>query len=48
MNVLPGAFDFTSGAVSVEAPTTEANAKEWISLDGISFRCAPSGFGGCP
>jgi hypothetical protein len=36
------------GAVSVDAPTTEANAKQWISLDGISFRCAPSGANGCP
>jgi hypothetical protein len=36
------------GAVSVDAPTTEANAKQWISLDGISFRCAPSGSNGCP
>ena len=43
LNVSQGA-----GAVSVDLPTTEANAKEWISLDGISFRCAPSGSDGCP
>ncbi len=37
-----------AGAVSIESPTTFANAKVWISLDGISFRCAPSGSDGCP
>ena len=26
----------------------ETNAKQWLSLDGISFRCAPSGQNGCP
>jgi hypothetical protein len=36
------------GTVLVESPTTEANAKEWVSLDGITFRCAPSGSDGCP
>jgi hypothetical protein len=36
------------GAVSVSAPTTAANAKAFLSLDGISFRCAPSGSNGCP
>jgi hypothetical protein len=36
------------GAVSVDGPTTVANASQWISLDGISFRCAPSGSNGCP
>jgi hypothetical protein len=36
------------GAVAVDAPTTTANGKEWLSLDGISFRCAPSGVNGCP
>jgi hypothetical protein len=37
-----------AGAVSVDTPTTEANAKAFLSLDGISFRCAPSGSNGCP
>jgi hypothetical protein len=37
-----------AGAVHVETPTTEANASAWLSLDGISFRCAPSGSNGCP
>ena len=36
------------GAVLIETPTTFANAEQWISLDGISFRCAPSGQNGCP
>jgi hypothetical protein len=37
-----------AGAVSVDDPTTAANALEYVSLDGISFRCAPSGVDGCP
>jgi hypothetical protein len=37
-----------AGAVSIDPPTTFANAEQWISLDGISFRCAPSGSNGCP
>ena len=45
----PGAGGQGPGAVSVEAPpTTVADAKEWVSLDGITFRCAPSGSNGCP
>jgi hypothetical protein len=40
--------DRGAGAVSIDPPTTFANAQEWISLDGISFRCAPSGQNGCP
>jgi hypothetical protein len=27
---------------------TFADAKAWVSLDGLSFRCAPSGQNGCP
>jgi len=38
-----------AGAVAVNAPpTTVDNAKDWVSLDGITFRCAPSGSNGCP
>ena len=37
-----------AGAVSIDPPTTEVNAKQWLMLDGISFRCAPSGSDGCP
>jgi hypothetical protein len=40
--------DASPGGVSIDPPTTFANAKEWVSLDGISFRCAPSGQNGCP
>ena len=36
------------GAVSIDSPTTVAGAESWISLDGISFRCAPPGQDGCP
>jgi hypothetical protein len=25
-----------------------ADAKQWVSLDGLTFRCAPSGQDGCP
>jgi hypothetical protein len=40
---------FGEGGIAAQPPLqTEANAKEWISLDGISFRCAPSGVNGCP
>jgi hypothetical protein len=41
-------FDEGVGAVAVDVPTTLANAKDWLSLDGITFRCAPSGISGCP
>ena len=27
---------------------TFVNAKNWLSLDGLSFRCAPAGENGCP
>jgi hypothetical protein len=36
------------GRVSVDPPTSENNARQWLSLDGISFRCVPSGSDGCP
>ena len=36
------------GKVWIDAPTTTANAQQWVALDGISFRCAPSGSDGCP
>jgi hypothetical protein len=37
------------GVVEIEPnfPTT-ANAKAWVSIDGLSFRCGPSGEDGCP
>jgi hypothetical protein len=41
--------DLGAGAVSTdEPPTTVTNARQWISLDGMTFRCAPSGSNGCP
>jgi len=36
------------GAVMIDLPATEETAKNWVSLDSISFRCAPSGVNGCP
>jgi hypothetical protein len=38
----------TDGAISPAPPTTGANVGAWLSLSGISFRCAPSGHDGCP
>ena len=41
------AFDnLPAGAVSLGSSWD--NARVWVSLDGISFRCAPSGQNGCP
>ena len=36
-----------NGWVHFEAPTNFEDARAWIVLDGISFRCAPSGSTGC-
>jgi hypothetical protein len=36
----------TNGAVRIESPTTWDNARSWVSLDGISFRCVSGN--GCP
>ena len=48
VNVDGPAIDLGAGAVSVDAGTAAANAKAWVSLDGITFRCMPSGVAGCP
>jgi hypothetical protein len=47
---------FTSGAKrvdidpdgSVQAAAANGGSFEWVSLDGLTFRCAPSGANGCP
>ena len=45
----PGRVNVDSnGNVFVDPPTTLASMKVYVSLDGISFRCAPSGADGCP
>ena len=44
----PAAFREEAGAVSIDPPTTVANSRVWLSLDGISFQCSPSGQNGCP
>jgi hypothetical protein len=41
-------FGYGPGAVRVETPTTVENMKNFVALDGITFRCAPSGLNGCP
>ena len=44
-----GDYNDFEGEVSIEDGfPTFGNAQAWVSLDGISFRCAPSGSGGCP
>ena len=47
-NGAPGQVGISADQVKIESPTTFASAKSWISLDGFSFRCAPSGQNGCP
>jgi hypothetical protein len=39
-----------AGQVFLDFPTDNnfTDAQQWISLDGLSFRCAPSGQDGCP
>ena len=44
----PGLAAEPAGAVSVDPAVTLSAAAGWISLDGVSFRCAPSGVSGCP
>ena len=48
----PGRLDVTSlGRLILGAPGSYpswADAKTWISLDGVSYRCGPSGENGCP
>jgi hypothetical protein len=49
-NNKPGRVDvLTNGSIRTEPgyPTT-ADTKAWVSFDGISFRCGPSGQDGCP
>jgi hypothetical protein len=49
-NNSPGRIDiFANGTISA-FPTypTYANMEQWVQLDGISYRCAPSGSNGCP
>ena len=40
--------DAVNGAVQIGASVPDADKKVWVSLDNISFRCAPSGQHGCP
>jgi hypothetical protein len=37
-----------AGSVWVAPPTDPGDAQAYVALDGISFRCAPSGVNGCP
>jgi hypothetical protein len=38
-----------NGTVQIEPNfPTWSDAKSWVSLDGLSFRCAPAGSNGCP
>jgi hypothetical protein len=52
VDVLPDSnapFVDVDGAVAIEPGfPSDASAKAWVSLDGLSFRCGPSGVNGCP
>lgn len=38
-----------AGSVSIDGPTTYTETTNgYLSLDGITFRCAPAGQDGCP
>ncbi len=46
-------FSFGNGRLNIDAngvvsPFPPSAAGSWVSLDGISFRCDPSGANGCP
>ena len=49
-NDKPGRISIDPGGFVLIEPgfPTYADAKVWVSLDGLSFRCAPSGEDGCP
>lgn len=50
-NEKPARLDVTvSGEPRIGVPSNPswADAKAWVSLDGVSYRCAPSGQNGCP
>jgi hypothetical protein len=49
-NNSPGRINVNAdGRVAIETGYPSfANAKQWVSLDNISVRCAPSGANGCP
>lgn len=48
----PGGFAridvWANGEVHVAANVDTTDAKEWVSVEGISFRCGPAGVNGCP
>lgn len=46
----PGRVNVRSGGnVEIEPSfPTIAHARNWVTLDGLTFRCAPSGANGCP
>jgi hypothetical protein len=49
-NNKPGRINVdTAGFVSIEINLVRwQDAQQWVSLDGLTFRCAPSGQDGCP
>jgi hypothetical protein len=49
-NNLPGRVDiFANGTIQAfPGYPTYANMEQWVQLEGISFRCGPSGANGCP
>ena len=49
-NNAPGRVDVLANGTISAFPgyPTYANMEQWVSLDGISWRCGPSGANGCP
>ena len=49
-NNTPGRIDiFANGTITAfPGYPTYANMEQWVSLDGVSYRCEPSGVNGCP
>jgi hypothetical protein len=49
-NNLPGRVDIFANGTIAAFPSypTYANMEQWVSLDGVSYRCGPSGSNGCP
>ena len=45
---VPEPAPYNAGVVWAGQPTTSENAAEFFYLDGVSFRCEPSGRNGCP
>jgi hypothetical protein len=41
-------INVVDGYVTIELSPSYSDAMQWVSLDGLTFRCGPSGANGCP